>query len=99
MSQVKEQSSPLQLQPTNLSKSGLRRLKRKQKEQLAGNTQGMKDLEDAMDEVLESEKEEDAEDVEEPYETETRQTVSSLIGDKSAKRNGAITEKARKKAL
>ncbi|PWZ02673.1 hypothetical protein BCV70DRAFT_196915 [Testicularia cyperi] len=35
-----------------MSKSSLRRLKRRQKEQLAGNSAGMQDLKDAMEEAL-----------------------------------------------
>ncbi|SOV08419.1 uncharacterized protein UDID_00540 [Ustilago sp. UG-2017a] len=55
MSKVNPSARPslLNLEPTNgsLSKSSLRRQKRKQKEQLAGNQTGLKDLADAMDEV------------------------------------------------
>ncbi|SAM70185.1 uncharacterized protein UBRO_00540 [Ustilago bromivora] len=55
MSKVNPSARPslLNLEPANgsLSKSSLRRQKRKQKEQLAGNQAGLKDLADAMDEV------------------------------------------------
>lgn len=58
-----KRTSLLNLEPTvGLSKSSLRRQKRKQKEQLAGNTTGLKDLAEAMDEVAHQVQVEDDED-------------------------------------
>ncbi|GAC95546.1 hypothetical protein PHSY_003122 [Pseudozyma hubeiensis SY62] len=64
MSKVKP-TSLLNLEPHNgaLSKSSLRRQKRKQKEQLAGNTTGLKDLQEAMDEVAQQVEEDGEDDV------------------------------------
>ncbi|KAJ9476832.1 Ribosome biogenesis protein SLX9 [Pseudozyma hubeiensis] len=63
MSKVKP-TSLLNLEPHNgaLSKSSLRRQKRKQKEQLAGNTTGLRDLREAMNEVAQQVEEDDDDD-------------------------------------
>lgn len=65
-------SSLLNLEPTNgsLSKSSLRRQKRRQKEQLAGNTTGLKDLAEAMDQVAQQVQDDDEDEDEETYDME-----------------------------
>ncbi|EST09965.1 hypothetical protein PSEUBRA_000365 [Kalmanozyma brasiliensis GHG001] len=112
----KARPSLLNLEPTNgtLSKSSLRRQKRKQKEQLAGNTTGLKDLAEAMDEVAQEvqgsdEDDEDAYDIEDGgdddddmLEKASRQPATSaypLVGAQKTKKDATVTEKARKKAL
>ncbi|SNX81665.1 uncharacterized protein MEPE_00370 [Melanopsichium pennsylvanicum] len=109
-------SSLLNLEPTNtiLSKSSLRRQKRKQKEQLAGNTTGLKDLEEAMDEVAQRVIEHDKDDDEEALAIEDGQEDDEMQGEHHGKRgdpayplvgahktrkDATVTEKARKKAL
>lgn len=109
-------TSLLNLEPTNgtLSKSSLRRQKRKQKEQLAGNTTGMKDLADAMDEVAQQVEEEDDEhegnapDIDDDDEgmnddlsSAQRRTSSAYptVGAQRTRKDATVTEKARKKAL
>lgn len=110
-------TSLLNLEPNNgtLSKSSLRRQKRKQKEQLAGNTTGLKDLAAAMDEVAQevqaSDEEEDAFDMEDDVDGDddmlakaSRQpqqgsSAYPLVGAQKTKKDATVTEKARKQAL
>lgn len=95
-----------------LSKSSLRRQKRKQKEQLAGNSTGLKDLAEAMDEVAQQVQDDhDEEDGGEGFdmedddqdETARGQKGSSsaypLVGAQTTRKDATVTEKARKKAL
>ncbi|CBQ67753.1 conserved hypothetical protein [Sporisorium reilianum SRZ2] len=110
-------ASLLNLEPANdsLSKSSLRRQKRKQKEQLAGNTTGLKDLAEAMDEVAQQVQEEDEDDAD-PFDIEDddgddgmedelsrqqKRTSSAypLVGAQQTRKDATVTEKARKKAL
>lgn len=106
-------TSLLNLEPTNgsLSKSSLRRQKRKQKEQLAGNTTGLKDLAEAMDEVAQQ-VEDDDDDADDMYDMEygdddeghdgvEKRTSSAypLVGAQKTRKDATVTEKARKKAL
>lgn len=108
-------ASLVNLEPANssLSKSSLRRQKRKQKEQLAGNTTGLKDLAEAMDEVAQRVQDEegdafgieDDDDDDEGMEDDLskRQKRSSsaypLVGAQKTRKDATVTEKARKKAL
>ena len=109
-------TSLLNLEPINstLSKSSLRRQKRKQKEQLAGNTTGMKDLAEAMDEVAQQVEQEDEEEEAEAFDTDDghkamdddlsraqRRTSSAFptVGAQMTRKDATVTEKARKKAL
>lgn len=102
--------SLLNLTPANgsLSKSSLRRQKRKQKEQLAGNTTGLKDLEEAMAEVAqevqddEEDEEEDVWGMEDDDETRAQRGADSAypqVGAQKSRKEATVTEKARKKAL
>lgn len=83
-------SSLLNLEPSNgaLSKSSLRRQKRKQKEQLAGNTTGLKDLQEAMNEVAQQ-VEEDAEDddAEDAFDMQDDENDDGLDNEASMHRN------------
>lgn len=110
-------ASLLNLEPANgsLSKSTLRRQKRKQKEQLAGNTTGLKDLAEAMDEVAQQVQEQDEdEDDQDPFgmdddddeitrqQQQQQQQSSSaypLVGAQKTRKDATVTERARKKAL
>lgn len=105
-------ASLLNLEPKNgaLSKSSLRRQKRKQKEQLAGNTTGLKDLAEAMDEVAQQfEDDESAEELDDEdedddmgaYSARSNQPSSThpLVGAQKSRKDATVTEKARKAAL
>lgn len=103
-------SSLLNLTPADsLSKSSLRRQKRKQKEALAGNTAGLQDLAEAMDEVAqdleESSSEEqqliDEDDDMDAITAASRKEVTAYptVGAQKGKKDATVTEKARKKAL
>ena len=107
-------TSLLNLEPTNgsLSKSSLRRHKRKQKEQLAGNTTGLKDLAEAMDEVAQQVQEDDDDDDEEnpfdmedddeddiPHQQKHSSSAYPLVGAQKTRKDATVTEKARKQAL
>lgn len=110
-------ASLLNLEPADgsLSKSSLRRQKRKQKEQLAGNTTGLKDLAEAMDEVAQQvQQEEDDEDdafdmegdddddgKEDDLSRQQKRSSSAypLVGAQKTRKDATVTEKARKKAL
>lgn len=111
-------TSLLNLEPTTgaaLSKSSLRRQKKKQREQLAGNTTGLKDLAEAMDEVAQQ-VQENEEDLDDRYASEDaddddkmstealrqQQRTSSaypLVGAQKTRKDATVTEKARKEAL
>ncbi|SPO20928.1 uncharacterized protein UTRI_00405 [Ustilago trichophora] len=108
-------TSLLNLEPSGngaLSKSSLRRQKRKQKEQLAGNSTGLKDLAEAMDEVAQQVQDDDDEedggegfDMEDDDEDETARgqkgssSAYPLVGAQKTRKDATVTEKARKKAL
>lgn len=106
-------ASLLNLKPKNsaLSKSSLRRQKRKQKEQLAGNTTGLKDLAEAMDEVAQQfEDDESAEELDDgededddmgAYSARSGRPSSThpLMGAQRSRKDATVTEKARKAAL
>ena len=83
--------------PKNLSKSALKRLKKKNKEQLAGNKQGLKDLEDAMHEMQDQHEpleDEDDEEVDEAIDTQ-----HDRIGASKGSGEGVITAKKKRNYL
>ena len=84
-------TSLLNLEPTNgsLSKSSLRRQKRKQKEQLAGNQTGLKDLAEAMDEVAQQVQEDDEEEDEETYDMDDGDDDDDMVTRASRQKKDA----------
>lgn len=79
------------LPPTNLSKSSLRRLKRKGREQLAGNKEGLKDIEEAIELV------QDGED--DPGEGDGSNEKHGQNGDAKASGSSKVGAKKRKQVL
>ncbi|PWN50266.1 hypothetical protein IE53DRAFT_369065 [Violaceomyces palustris] len=95
----------------NLSKSSLRRIKRRMKENLAGNKGGMSELQRAVEEVegsspkvgsaavVEEPGEEEEDDLEYQAGVESTNPSSSSSSSARVAKNGAVSAKARKRAL
>lgn len=110
-------TSLLNLEPPNakMSKSALRRQKRKQNQHLAGNTTGLKDLADAVDELAHHVQNDDhhahhslhmhnREHLDDVHPQTSSDNIRSsltypLVRAQLARTDATVTEKARKKAL